>query len=571
MSSFFTAPASQRKRKRADGSAPAPKKRTASAAKPRPKTTDRPTRKPREREDSISGSDASDSDDDAPRQPVIDDESEGTSEEEGETADERRLRLAQRYLDNIREEVDEAGFDAADVDRDLIAERLKEDVAGTKGKLHRFIADDFVLPPESQTYFSADQRVVVAVATCAPYAFTASKDGTLVKWELPTPTDPNTPHPKNLTPRRRPKFITSYRANPSRAGDASYQGHTGSILCLAASSSGKFLASGGSDKRLVIWDAATLRPTKAFLQHRDSVLGVSFRRDTHMLFSASADRTIKIWSLDELAYVETLFGHQDHVIDVAGQASERCISVGARDRTARLWKVVEESQLVFRGGSGGKGDRGRASYAEGSIDRVALVDEDTFVTGSDNGTISLWSVHRKKPVFTVPVAHGMDTQLKPEEVSAEKDPDPQVPGRRQPRWVTALATVPLADVVLSGSWDGVVKVWRVTPDRRRIEAVGVLGRGEDEANANLEMQDTETNGAGKDDEVPQKAVRGVINDISVFERGEKGKDGLCVVVGTGKEMRLGQWKRFKEGKNGAVVFEVKRKEVEGLANGHGEK
>jgi hypothetical protein len=29
---------------------------------------------------------------------------------------------------NIQEEVDEAGFDAADIDRDLIAERLKKDV-----------------------------------------------------------------------------------------------------------------------------------------------------------------------------------------------------------------------------------------------------------------------------------------------------------------------------------------------------------------------------------------------------------------------------------------------------------
>ncbi|KAI4145281.1 MAG: hypothetical protein L6R39_003860, partial [Caloplaca ligustica] len=51
------------------------------------------------------------------------------------------------------------------------------------------------------------------------------------------------------------------------------------------------------------------------------------------------------------------------------------------------------------------------------------------------------------------------------------------------------------------------------------------------------------------------AVRGVINDIDVFERGERGKDGLRVVVATGKEHRFGRWKTHK-GKNGAVVFEV---------------
>ena len=48
--------------------------------------------------------------------------------DEGETAAERRLKLAERYLDNIRDEVDESGFDAEEIDRDLIAERLKEDV-----------------------------------------------------------------------------------------------------------------------------------------------------------------------------------------------------------------------------------------------------------------------------------------------------------------------------------------------------------------------------------------------------------------------------------------------------------
>ena len=57
-------------------------------------------------------------------EPVSDSE----SEEEDETGAERRLRLAEQYLENIKEEVDEIGFDAEEIDRDLIAERLQEDV-----------------------------------------------------------------------------------------------------------------------------------------------------------------------------------------------------------------------------------------------------------------------------------------------------------------------------------------------------------------------------------------------------------------------------------------------------------
>lgn len=121
MSSFFTVPASQRKRKRDDrAAAPASKKRGVDA-----KNENTGARNAPERDDSISGSDM-DEDEDV--------EAEGSSEEsdsedEGETAADRRLKLAERYLDNVKEDVEDGvGFDAAEIDRDLIAERLKEDV-----------------------------------------------------------------------------------------------------------------------------------------------------------------------------------------------------------------------------------------------------------------------------------------------------------------------------------------------------------------------------------------------------------------------------------------------------------
>ena len=425
-----------------------------------------------------------------------------------------------------------------------------------------------------------------------------SKDITLIKWELanPPPSIPSKKRkpPKKLPPphRQRPVKICSTRGNKKKSNDNSYQHHTDHILTVAAASSGKFVVTGGLDKRLIVWSTADLTPLRVFSQHRDAVTSLAFRRGTHQLYSSSKDRTIKTWSLDELAYVETLFGHQDEVIDIAALAQEHCVSVGGRDRTARLWKVAEETQLVFRGGGGGRGrsmdekNRGpqdlkdgfssaisSRAYAEGSIDRVALIDEETFITGSDNGGLSLWNIHKKKPVFTVPLAHGLDPPLLPEQASAEEVPDHKVPGVPQPRWITALATVPYSDLILSGSWDGWIRVWRVSADKKRIERVAVLGATVDQPEPKLRPKPFEgpvdtrpCTEMGEDgiiispvDEEDKEdvAIRGVVNDIALFERGDRGKEGLCVVVATGTEHRLGKWKRVA-GKNPAVVFEVPR-------------
>jgi len=58
---------------------------------------------------------------------------------------------------------------------------------------------------------------------------------------------------------------------------------------------------------------------------------------------------------------------------------ERCVTVGSGDRTCRLWKIAKESQLVFRAG-----DK-KEVHPGGGLDAVAMIDEDNFLTGSDNG------------------------------------------------------------------------------------------------------------------------------------------------------------------------------------------
>lgn len=121
MSFFFTTPASQRKRKREDiDSTSLAKRRITNSNKVRKSSK-------KVRDESISGSG---SEDDGKAHQADEGEEEITtdSDEEDETGAERRLRLAEKYLQNIKGGVDEVGYDAEEIDRDLIAERLQEDV-----------------------------------------------------------------------------------------------------------------------------------------------------------------------------------------------------------------------------------------------------------------------------------------------------------------------------------------------------------------------------------------------------------------------------------------------------------
>jgi ribosomal RNA-processing protein 9 len=291
-------------------------------------------------------------------------------------------------------------------------------------------------------------------------------------------------------------------------------GHTREVLCLAASS--KFLASGGKDKRLNIWNIATNSHVRCFGGHRDSITGLVFRRGTQALFSCSQDRTVKTWNLDEMTYVETLFGHQEAVTCIDTISRERCITGGGKDMTMRLWKVVEESQLVFKA----------SSAVHGSLDCVYQVTEEYFVSGDDKGTISLWHINRKKPVFSVHHAHGWLPLT-------ESEKELSIPPK--PYWITALAGVKFSDLFFSGSWNGELRCWRLNKERQSIEAVLSL------------------------------PIVGVINDLRVAEpldypspldnslknthRSTISDHQLHILVGVGQEHKDGRWWKCSQARN----------------------
>jgi ribosomal RNA-processing protein 9 len=197
-----------------------------------------------------------------------------------------------------------------------------------------------------------------------------------------------------------------------------------------------------------------------------------------------------------MVYLETLYGHQFGVTGIDCHRKDRPISVGD-DRTARAWKLAEDSHLIFRGGAKVQ-----------AADCVSIVNEDWFLTGHQDGNVSLWFTEKKKAVSSVVLAHGAESEGT----------------GRVGRGIASVACLRMGDVAASGSYDGLLRLWKVQTGRA-----------------------TGERGLSPLAEVP---VNGHINSI-VF--GPKAK--FCVLA-VGQEHRLGRWNRIKKAQNRVVVVKL---------------
>ncbi|KAM4654619.1 U3 small nucleolar RNA-interacting protein 2 [Amazona ochrocephala] len=456
-------------------------------------------------------------------------------EEVEETPQEKKLRLAKLYLEQLRRhEQERAAEEEEDAQQeDLIGDRLKEDVLEQKGRLQRLVAKDVQPPdPASIRVFRGHQLPVTCLVISPDdrFIFSASKDGSLIKCKCSLgAVTGSSPSSRAIGAHRGGLALgpsldvhvylfglcgrlpwgddDALPAGEVESGkklcvvpggkkgtEEQHMGHVSHILCMAISSDGKYLATGDRSKLIMIWDTATCKRLHIFTGHRDAVSGLSFRKGTHQLYSASHDRCVKVWNVAENAYVETLFGHQDVIMGLDSLSRECCVTAGGRDGTVRLWKIPEESQLVFCG-------------HQGSIDCIQLINEEHMVSGADDGSIALWGVTKKKPLVLARQAHGVQ--------------DAQ--GLQQPYWISAVAALRNSDLLATGSHSTSVKLWKCSEGFRKLEPLW---------------------------DIP---LVGFVNSLKFSAAGD------FLVAGIGQEHRLGRWWRIKEAKNSICIIPLKRR------------
>ncbi|KAK9936912.1 hypothetical protein M0R45_013732 [Rubus argutus] len=385
--------------------------------------------------------------------------------------------------------------------------RLSKDSSSsrTAGRLRRAIASR-VQKPESTDEFRIlvkhRQSVTAVVLSEDDFrGFSASKDGTILHWDVDSGKGEKYQWPSN-------EVLKSHGVKDP-LGRATK--HSKQMLALAVSSDGRYLASGGLDRHIHLWDTRTREHVQAFPGHRGPVSCLTFRQGTSELFSGSYDRTIKIWNAEDRTYINTLYGHQGEVLSMDCLRKERLLTVG-HDRSMMLFKVPEESRLVFRAPAC-------------SLECCSFISNDEFLSGSDDGSVELWTMLRKKPVCIVKNAHPLLAAHK----NVEQQDGDRIPNGHTESydcsstysWISSVTSCRGSDLAASGAGNGFVRLWSIESESNAIQPLHNL------------------------------PVIGFVNSLAIA------KSGGFLVAGVGKEPRLGRWGLIPAARNGVAIHSLK--------------
>ncbi|RLM93399.1 Transcriptional corepressor LEUNIG [Panicum miliaceum] len=129
------------------------------------------------------------------------------------------------------------------------------------------------------------------------------------------------------------------------------------VVCCHFSSDGKLLATGGHDKKVVLWGTEPLKPKSSLEEHSFLITDVRFSPSMSRLATSSFDKTVRVWDADNTDYsLRTFTGHSASVMSLDFHPNkEDMICSCDSDGEVRSWSINNGSCLtfvkVFKGGA----------------------------------------------------------------------------------------------------------------------------------------------------------------------------------------------------------------------------
>jgi len=209
------------------------------------------------------------------------------------------------------------------------------------------------------------------------------------------------------------------------------------VTAVAVAPDGSWLVSGGSDGTVRIWDVATSRERATLTDQAGRVTAVAVAPDSAWLAVGGGDGTVRIWDVATSREQATLAGHVGPVMALAVAPDGSWLASGGRDRKVRIWDLSNGQE--------------RAALA-GHIGRVTALavapDGSWLASGGEDGTVRIWNMAtgQQRAALT---GHA--------------------------NWVEAVAVAPDGSWLASGGRDGTARIWDLPIGQARTTLIRHLG------------------------------------------------------------------------------------------------
>ena len=124
-------------------------------------------------------------------------------------------------------------------------------------------------------------------------------------------------------------------------------GHEGSVSAVDISGDGRWILTGGDDKSMRLWNAATGKQQRCLVGHDGALTAVAFTADGKQAVSASSDGTARLWNLETGEEIRRFSGHTDQVMGLSLSRDGSRLLTSSMDRTVRLWDVQTGEGLAI--------------------------------------------------------------------------------------------------------------------------------------------------------------------------------------------------------------------------------
>ncbi len=158
---------------------------------------------------------------------------------------------------------------------------------------------------------------------------------------------------------------------------------TDSIKALAISPNGKYLATGGADGIIRVWEIVNHSLLYLFEGHEAAISegGLAFSPNGQLLASASYDKSARLWSLESDQLLFIFNGHSDDVSHIIFSPDGKQLVTSSDDQTIRRWEVSTGQPLfpVLYG-------------HQNRVTGLSFLDQNHLVSGSFDRNLRIWNI-----------------------------------------------------------------------------------------------------------------------------------------------------------------------------------